>query len=211
MNTDTQYLHLSTRCPHPNRTSKGWIAKALGTIVCARCRRVLDRSQGIDVVLDEPPVNTSLNCIGFIEPYTVTVKLKRHLDQYGFSEQFRFGKVFDESGNEYPEFCTFYSPHVVRMRGTNKSTLRRCEVCRSILHSPIYPYYLLRRDYEALNGAPLAMSQISLIIRSDLWKDGLKDSREWKYLSFEKLPVKDAPIDGFPENLEDFDKEEQTP
>jgi hypothetical protein len=109
------------------------------------------------------------------------------------------GRLTDSSGHVIDDVRTLYSKNLVQLRGGPKSWSWICPACHQLIYSVHWdekPYLLA----SELPIGPIAMGEGPEIIVNDELRERLA-GRKWKKLRIVALPVRDAPIDGFPLDL----------
>ncbi len=195
MNKKPEYFHLHTSTMNSCSMSNVAALTAKQTWLCPGCNCPKPSQAAIDVTLQEPePQDAPLN---FVYGFGVPLANKAFLECLGEAviRDLYVGRVFNESGEEVPDWLTFRGKSRLIIRGTKNVSHRVCGECGRNVYFAMGSRYLFPtppKDRE------LFESDLSGLIISAAIFDRI-DINKWPKLVVDKLPVLPMPKDALPE------------
>lgn len=186
------YYFLTTSTLSPCYLIKQDYARAAETWCCKGCKLPRIGCGEIDVSLQEAPQNIPLNIIMGVG---VGIIQDEFLDALGHSiaRQYLFlGRVYGPDGKLIERFMTFRGKQTLIIRGNEKSSYRKCEVCGRDIYFAMGKKYLLG---DIPSGIPIFGSLSNqLIVNEDVYQK-IKNIK-WKSLFIYKLGNSNFKFDG---------------
>lgn len=179
-------------------TDPTWVRGFEEDSVCPDCRRFRGvlRSTGYSVHLTKRPRQAALNWA--IGPRGIYDLIRRDFCEMlldGVKHDLRLGRVFLANGQELVGYATYIGKVPLVIRGGPKSYCRVCAVCESFIYSPATPEGVCRSSlreqgvYQSAGGGLILEKSVFLRI----------ETRRWKGLKVNRLPVLDKALDGLTE------------
>jgi hypothetical protein len=186
----TTLYHLKSSTMSPCSMDKGEYAKALETWLCQGCASPKIGSGAIDVVLRNSPQKIPLNFVSGIGVGIVSETLLNALGMEMVEPYLLLGTAKGPDRRPIEGFRTFRGKHRMIIRGDERSSYRKCEVCGRDIYFPMGKKYIVGQ----IPDTPIYQSQYNqLIVTEELYKriSGTK----WKKVSIEKLENYTKPLD----------------
>ncbi|MCY3019614.1 MAG: hypothetical protein NTW87_11370 [Planctomycetota bacterium] len=180
-----------------------WLSKMQGELICPQCWLVNAPEKGIDVVL---AVRDSVHVTAVSG---IPVLSREFLGALGGSVLLPYlhtGRVLLPNSEEMPNLVAVKGKQIVYLRGRRESKCCRCHTCGHLLYGAGHARnrrYILRSQLRP--GWPVYESDTWQLVVSAPLVDAAR-RRRWGKVWFEPIRVVDEPEDGFPTDLEEFDR-----
>ena len=186
----TTLYHIKSSTMSPCSMDKGDYSKARETWLCHGCASPKIGSGAIDVILQAVPPPIPLN---FVSGIGVGIISEIFLNALGMETIVPFlllGTVSGPDCRAIKDFRTFRGRHMLFIRGDERSTYRKCEVCGRDGYFPMGKKYFVGQ----IPNVPIYESQYHQIIVTEELFQRISHIK-WKQLSMEKIVSRIEPID----------------